>query len=124
MSLNAAMSFYFSSANLSESYFRNRQDRCIVIYNSSTSNLGDFLEDLVHRVQDFSFHLQSDYTVELPQNIDRFTPISRVFLLYHCSVQLLRNHRFKHVFLRYFIIGFHCLFNTQKTHVLYLLCNL
>ena len=51
----------FSSANLSNDYFTNRQDRYFLIENCK--ELCDFYDELVQRVGEFSFVLQSDGTV-------------------------------------------------------------
>ena len=52
-----------SGANLSESYFTNRQDRYILL--RDCPELADFFHNLVTSVSDVSFRLQTDDTVEL-----------------------------------------------------------
>lgn len=51
----------FFSANLSNDYFTNRQDRYFLI--EDCKELCDFYDELVRRVGEFSFVLQSDGTV-------------------------------------------------------------
>ncbi|KAF4532394.1 hypothetical protein B566_EDAN003846 [Ephemera danica] len=56
-------SVIISGANLSNDYFTNRQDRYVLIENCK--DLADFLDGLVKRVTDFSFHLNSENNVAL-----------------------------------------------------------
>lgn len=57
-----------SGANLSNDYFTNRQDRYFVI--EDAKELCDFYDDLVQRVGEFSFVLQSDGTTELNSTLN------------------------------------------------------
>ena len=52
-----------SSANLSESYFTNRQDRYVAIRDCPP--MANFFQELVSCVSDLSFQLQADDTVQL-----------------------------------------------------------
>ncbi|XP_013396298.1 CDP-diacylglycerol--glycerol-3-phosphate 3-phosphatidyltransferase, mitochondrial isoform X2 [Lingula anatina] len=57
-----------SGANLSESYFTNRQDRYVVIENSP--EVADFFNNLVSAVSSFSFQLAPDDTVGLNNDLE------------------------------------------------------
>ena len=52
-------------ANLSESYFTNRQDRYIQFRNSP--QMTNYLADIVKSMASFSFHLHSDNTIVYPE---------------------------------------------------------
>ena len=54
-------------ANLSESYFTNRQDRYVLLQNST--HIADFFSRLVGAVSSVSFHLQSDNSLELSDDL-------------------------------------------------------
>ena len=54
---------FCSSANLSNDYFTNRQDRCIVFEDSK--ELCDFFHDLVKTVSSFSLELQPDCSTKV-----------------------------------------------------------
>lgn len=59
-----SLNFFFSqSANLSENYFTNRQDRYILF--SDCKRMADFFHELVKAVASFSFSLQPDDTLKL-----------------------------------------------------------
>lgn len=58
--------FQFFRANLSTDYFTNRQDRYIFIKGSQ--DLTDFVEGLVDKISEFSFHLNSNNTLTLGDN--------------------------------------------------------
>ena len=58
--------FICSSANLSNDYFTNRQDRCIVFEDGK--ELCDFFHNLVKTVGSFSLQLQPDCTTKVSQN--------------------------------------------------------
>ena len=60
--------FAFSfSANLSESYFTNRQDRYVVLRNCP--ELADFLVHLVEAVSSFSFQVRADGKIKLHEDM-------------------------------------------------------
>jgi CDP-diacylglycerol--glycerol-3-phosphate 3-phosphatidyltransferase len=56
-----------SGANLSELYFTQRQDRYVILHNARA--IGDFFDELIARVQRYSFHLQADDSVRLADDI-------------------------------------------------------
>jgi len=56
-----------SSANLSEAYFTNRQDRYIVL--SDCPSVADFFDRLISCLQNYSFHVKQDDTVRLADGI-------------------------------------------------------
>ena len=65
----------FFSANLSIDYFTNRQDRYFLI--EDCKELCDFYDELVRRVGEFSFVLQSDGTVSPAMKVNPFEdPVS------------------------------------------------
>ena len=64
-SLNIIICMFFS-ANLSESYFTNRQDR--YIHFRDCPEMANYLADLTKAVTSFSFQLQSDDTTTVPQD--------------------------------------------------------
>lgn len=55
--------FFLSSANLSDSYFTNRQDRYVFL--QDCAEIADFFTELVDAVGDVSLQLQGDDTVEV-----------------------------------------------------------
>lgn len=55
------LSFLFCRANLSDSYFTNRQDRYVLLENCR--EVADFFSDLVEAVGDVSLQLQPDDSV-------------------------------------------------------------
>ena len=57
----------FFSANLSENYFTNRQDRYIQFRHCP--EMANYLIDLTKAVADVSFRLQSDDTTTLPPDV-------------------------------------------------------
>lgn len=60
---SSLMSFLFFRANLSDSYFTNRQDRYVLLENCS--EVADFFSDLVEAVGDVSLQLQPDDSVTM-----------------------------------------------------------
>ncbi|KAK6626002.1 hypothetical protein RUM43_006306 [Polyplax serrata] len=58
--------FIITGANLSTDYFTNRQDRYMFIKGSQ--ELTDFVEGLVDKISEFSFHLNSNNTLTLGDN--------------------------------------------------------
>ena len=74
------MLFYICfSANLSESYFTNRQDRYVIIRKCRA--LADFFHQLVTRVSSVSFTLKADDTLELAEGLNHH-PYEGIF--YYC----------------------------------------
>ncbi|ELU09495.1 hypothetical protein CAPTEDRAFT_115742 [Capitella teleta] len=56
-----------SGANLSDSYFTNRQDRYVIMHKAP--GLADFFTNLVSAVQSFSFQLNSDCSLQLSKGL-------------------------------------------------------
>lgn len=61
--LHPHLIFLLSSANLSDSYFTNRQDRYVFL--QDCAEIADFFTELVDAVGDVSLQLQGDDTVEV-----------------------------------------------------------
>lgn len=55
--------FFHFSANLSQDYFTNRQDRYIVI--NECQELADFVDGFVQKISEFSFQLSSKNELHL-----------------------------------------------------------
>lgn len=59
--------FFFSSANLSDLYFTNRQDRYVLLQDSP--EIADFFTELVDAIGDVSLQLQRDDTVQMMEGM-------------------------------------------------------
>ncbi|KAG9469942.1 hypothetical protein GDO78_019279 [Eleutherodactylus coqui] len=57
-----------SGANLSDSYFTNRQDRYILL--QGCSDMADFFNELVHAVGDVSLQLEPDDTIHIEEGME------------------------------------------------------
>lgn len=60
-------SLIFSGANLSETYFTNRQDRYILF--NHCQEMSDFFASLIKTVASFSFHVNSDCSLTYPEDL-------------------------------------------------------
>lgn len=61
------LSFFSPSANLSDLYFTNRQDRYVLLQDSP--EIADFFTELVDAIGDVSLQLQQDDTVQMMEGM-------------------------------------------------------